>query len=121
MGTMNLDDKKIWTIKGETLSDKTVREEYGLTQDEIVSAINAGKLQYRINYIYENPYFKLIRSEIEQYITEKHGENYLQIRKLKTEMEQINKKLQSLKTQAKKLEKRKSELQIILNNTQITE
>ena len=121
MGTMNLDDKKIWTIKGETLSDKTVREEYGLTQDEIVSAIDAGKLQHRINYIYENPYFKLIRSEIEQYITEKYGENYLQIRKLKTELEQINKKLQSLKTQAKKLEKRKSELQIILNNTQITE
>lgn len=81
---MDFSDKNIWTIKGATLSDKSVREEYGLTQDEIILAINTGKLQYRINYIYENPYFKLIRKEIEQFITEKYGNKYLQTRKLQT-------------------------------------
>jgi hypothetical protein len=113
---MDFTDKSIWTIKGATLSDKSVRDEYGLTQDEIILAINTGKLQYRINYIYENPYFKLIRTEIELYITEKYGNEYLQTRKLKTELEQINKNLRSLKNQTKTLEKRKDELQIILNN-----
>jgi hypothetical protein len=113
---MDFTDKNIWTIKGATLSDKSVRDEYGLTQDEIVLAINTEKLQYRINYIYENPYFKLIRAEIELYITEKFGNKYLQTRKLKTELSQINKNLRSLKNQTKSLEKRKDELQIILND-----
>jgi hypothetical protein len=36
-----------WQRKGATLSDKTAREEFGLTQDEIVRAIRAGQLQYR--------------------------------------------------------------------------
>jgi len=113
---MDFTDKSIWTIKGATLSDKSVRDEYGLTQAEIVLAIKTGKLQYRINYIFENPYFKLIRTEIELYINEKYGSEYLQTRKLKTELEQINKKLRSLKNQTKTLEKRKDKLQIIIND-----
>jgi len=36
-----------WTRPGATLSDKTTRAEFGLTQDEIIAAIRAGKLQYR--------------------------------------------------------------------------
>jgi hypothetical protein len=36
-----------WVRKGATLSDKTARSEFGLTQDEIIAAIRAGKLQYR--------------------------------------------------------------------------
>ena len=34
-----------WGRKGATLSDKTAREEFGLTQDEIIAAIRAGKLR----------------------------------------------------------------------------
>jgi hypothetical protein len=34
-----------WVRKGATLSDKTARSEFGLTQDEIIAAIRAGKLQ----------------------------------------------------------------------------
>jgi ribosomal protein L19E len=36
-----------WGRKGATLSGKTARSEYGLTQDEINAAIDAGKLRYR--------------------------------------------------------------------------
>ena len=36
-----------WGRKGATLSDKTARAEFGLTQDEIIAAIRAAKLQYR--------------------------------------------------------------------------
>ena len=43
---MDLHDRE-WGRKGATLSDKTARQEYCLTQDEILAAIDAGKLQYR--------------------------------------------------------------------------
>ncbi len=44
-----------WRRKGGTLSDKSVRKEFGLTQDEIIDAINAGKLHYRLTSMYGNP------------------------------------------------------------------
>jgi hypothetical protein len=47
--------------KGATLSDKTARSEYGLTQDEIFAAIDAGKLQYRPAAMHGNPWLRLLR------------------------------------------------------------
>jgi hypothetical protein len=44
---MELDTEE-WVRKGATLSDKSARAECGLTQDEIIAAIRAGKLQYRL-------------------------------------------------------------------------
>jgi len=44
-----------WQRKGATLSDKTAGKEYGLTQDEIVQAIRAGKLHYREASMHGNP------------------------------------------------------------------
>src|ERR1035441_7452075 len=41
-----------WQRKGATLSDKTAREAFGLTQDQIVRAIRAGKLHYREGSMY---------------------------------------------------------------------
>ncbi len=34
-----------WQHKGATLSDKTAGQEFGLTEDEIYDAIDAGTLQ----------------------------------------------------------------------------
>jgi hypothetical protein len=45
-----------WQRTGGTLSDKTARKEFALTQEEIVAAIRAGKLHYRCNWSYGNPY-----------------------------------------------------------------
>jgi hypothetical protein len=36
-----------WQRKGATMSDKSARVEFGLTQEEIVRAIRAGKLHCR--------------------------------------------------------------------------
>ncbi len=44
-----------WSRKGARLSDKTARKESGLTQDEILVAIDAGQLQYRGGAIHGNP------------------------------------------------------------------
>jgi hypothetical protein len=45
----------VWLKKGGTLSDKSARKEFGLSQDEIIEAIKSGKLQYRKNYMHGNP------------------------------------------------------------------
>lgn len=116
---MESNDKKIWTIKGASLSDKSAREEYGISQNEIIAAIKNGELQYRINYIYENPYYKLIRSEIENLIEELHGKNYLKTSKLKNELKQIESELRKLKAQTKILNEKKEELQLLLSKQDI--
>ncbi len=99
-----------WQRKGATLSDKTAREEFGLTEDEIIRAIRAGKLQYREGSMYGNPWLRLLRREVEALVRKKHGENYLKDRQAKTELAHINRELRRLKTQIARLEERKSKL-----------
>jgi len=100
----------VWSKKGATLSDKSARKEFGLTQEEITDAINDGKLQYRINNVFGNPYLKLVRSEIEAVVDEKYGSNYLKKKKIKKELAHTNKELKMLKAQVVSLEQRKTEL-----------
>ena len=104
-----------WTKKGNTLSDKSARKEFGLTQEEIIEAIKAGKLQYRQNNVFGNPYLRLIRSEVEALVNEKYGPNYLKKKQLKKELAQTKRDLKKLKTQITSLEQRKSELQTSLD------
>ena len=40
-------DDAMWSQKGATMSDKSARQEFGLTQEEIIAAIRTGKLQFR--------------------------------------------------------------------------
>lgn len=99
-----------WQRKGATLSDKTARKEFGLTQDEIVEAIRGGQLAYRVNSIYGNPFLRLLRREVEALVKKKHGDNYLKDQQAKTELARINRELKRLKTQIVVLEERKSKL-----------
>src|SRR5258708_33646598 len=66
-----------WGRKGATLSDKTARAEFGLTQDEIIAAIRAGKLQYRRAAMHGSPWLRLLRREVEDLVSTRHGERYL--------------------------------------------
>ena len=102
--------RSAWTIKGGTLSDKSARKEFGLTQDKIIDGINNGKLQYRINYMHENPYYKLIRSEVEAFVNEKYGNDYLKRKKIENELAQFKKEIRALKSRMAFLEQRKTEL-----------
>ncbi len=99
-----------WQRKGATLSDKTARREFGLTQNEIAQAIRAGKLQYRLNSIHGNPFLRLLRREVEALVRMKHGDNYLKDQQAKAELARINRDLKRLKAQMAALEERKSEL-----------
>ncbi|MBC8186246.1 hypothetical protein H8E88_34620 [candidate division KSB1 bacterium] len=62
------------------------------------------------NYIYGNPYFKLVRNEIEALVEEIHGSDFLKEKKIKKELSQVNKELRNLKKQIVFLEQRKTDL-----------
>ncbi len=99
-----------WQRKGATLSDKTARKEFGLTQRQIVQWIRAGKLQYRLNSIHGNPFLRLLRREIEVLVKEKYGSDFLRTSQLKTELASIDRELRLLNTQTAALRDRMSKL-----------
>ena len=99
-----------WGRKGATLSDKTVRSEYGLTQEEIYAAIDAGKLQYRPASMHGNPWLRLLRREVEEHVRSRQGEQYLRERQARTELARINRELKQLRTQLAALEERRAAL-----------
>lgn len=108
--------KSKWTLKKCTLSDKSAQKEFNITEKEIIKAINDGKLHYRENYIHGNPYIRLLRDEVESFVNEKYGNEYLKKQKLKNELKEIQKELKNLRARMNVLEKRKIEIQKILMN-----
>jgi hypothetical protein len=99
-----------WRRKGATLSDKTARTEFGLTQDEIIEAIRDGKLQYRQGSVHGNPWLRLLRTEVEALVKTTRGDDYLKERQTKTALAQIDRELNGLRTQVAALEARRAEL-----------
>ncbi len=101
----------IWSGQGATLSDKSARKEYGLTQEEIIAAIRSGKLQYRVSNMYGNPWFRLLRHEVEALVKEKSGQDHLHRKKLEKELADIKKETRKLKARMKVLERRRVEVE----------
>ena len=100
-----------WNRKGATLSDVTAKKEYGVDRDFIVKGIQAGKLEYREGSIWGNPYLRLLRRQLEKYIAEQLGQDYLSSAKKRTEIRRIKREINSLKKRLKELEARKTELE----------
>ena len=65
-----------WTRKGATLSDNTAKKEYGVDRDFIVEGIRAGHLEFRKGSMQGNPYIKVLRSQLEQYVAEEKGTDF---------------------------------------------
>jgi hypothetical protein len=95
---------------GFKLSDKTARSEFGLAQDEIIAAIRAGKLQYRQAAMHGNPWLRLLRREVEDLVSTRHGERYLREQQARTELKRVNRELKQLRTQLTALEERRAAL-----------
>ena len=104
------DTSHLWVIKNETMSDKSVEKEYGLSRKEIIDAINLGELQFREGSMHGNPWFRLLRVEVETFIEKKYGTDYLKDRKVKKYLSEINKELKALQNRMSKLEKEKRKL-----------
>ncbi len=100
----------IWRQKGATLSDKSARQEFGLTQEGIFGAMRAGKLQFQQNSMHGNPWFRLLRHEVEALVKEKSGKDGLQKKKLQKELADLDKEARKIKTRLKAIERRRAEL-----------
>jgi len=100
----------LWGQKNATLSDKSAEKEYCISRKEILEAINAGEIQFREGSMHGNPWFRLLRVEVEQLVERKHGVGYLKEKKNKKELSEINKELKQLKARAAELEARKIEI-----------
>ena len=104
-----------WTNKGGTLSDKTALNEYGLTRDDIIKAINQGKLQYREGSIYGNPWLRLLRSEVEKLAEETFGGALFEKKQAMKELKIVKKELKELQLKISELEIRQIRLTEIIN------
>jgi hypothetical protein len=100
-----------WNRKGATLSDVTAKKEYGVDREFIVNGIRAGKLEYREGVMWGNPYLRLLRSQLEEYIAEELGQDILSKGKNKTELIKIKSDISKVKKKLKQLEERKIELE----------
>jgi predicted transcriptional regulator len=100
----------LWTTQGATLSHKNVCKEYGLTEQDVFVAIKAGTLQFRKGYAHGNPYYKLLRVEVEAFAQELLGSAGVQEQEIKHRLSQINKEINSLKRKLSSLERQRAEL-----------
>ena len=100
-----------WNRKGATLSDVTAMKEYGVDRDFIVKGIRDGKLDYREGAIWGNPYLRLLRSQLERYISEELGADRLSSGKNQMELRKTKKEMANLKKRLKELEARRTELE----------
>ena len=104
------EDNAMWSQKGATMSDKSARQEFGLSQDEIIAAIRAGKLQFRESNMHGNPWYRLLRHEVESLVRDKSGLDHLHRKKLQKELADLNKEARKLTTRLKAIERRRAEL-----------
>jgi hypothetical protein len=86
------DGDSMWSRKGATLSDKSARQEFGLTQQEIIAAIRVGKLQFRESNMHGNPWYRLLRHEVESLVRDKSGQDHLHKKKLQDDSEFVARK-----------------------------
>jgi hypothetical protein len=99
-----------WQRKGATLSDKSARQEFGLTQDEIYAAIDAGKLQYRQAYMHGNPWLRLLRREVEALARSSHGDRHVKRNQARAELARVNREIRRIRSELAALEERRSQL-----------
>jgi septal ring factor EnvC (AmiA/AmiB activator) len=107
-----------WTNPGATLSHKNACKEFGIEESIIIEAIRQGKLQYKENYAHGNPYFRLLRDEVENFAKEIHGEETMkmkkieyEIKKTKTEINSYKRKIVALERHMQNLTQRKNEME----------
>jgi hypothetical protein len=87
----------LWNQKGESLSHKNASKEFGLEETEIIEAIRAGKLQYKINYVHGNPYYKLLRKEVKALAIDLKGESHFKKQEIEYQIKTITKEINSCK------------------------
>ena len=84
----------------------------GISREFILEGIRANKLEYREVSMYGNPCLRILRRQLEQYITAELGAQYLKTQQSQAELRKIKTEINSLKRKLTSLEKRKKELEL---------
>ena len=100
-----------WNRKGASLSDKTARKEYKVDQEFIIKGIEAGKLEFRYSSVWGSPFIRILRRQLEEYITSELGPEYLAKARGKIELQKIKKEIAEIEQELIVLSTRKAELQ----------
>lgn len=107
-----------WNRKGASLSDKTARKEYKVDQEFIIKGVEAGKLEFRYSSVWGSPFIRILRRQLEEYITSELGPEYLakargkiELQKIKKEIAEIEQELGALSSRKAELETRKAKLE----------
>ena len=104
-------DNSEWTRKGATLSDVTAQTEYGVTREFIIKGIKGAQLEFREGSNFGNPYLKILRGQLEKFIVDQFGADYLTTKKAEAELNMITKRIRSTKKELAALEARKLDLE----------
>ena len=104
-----------WNRKGASLSDATALKEYGVDTEFIIRGINSRDLEYREGSVWGNPYIKVLRSQLEKYISTQLGEHYLSAVNAKTELRAIRKERKELKERLAALQEREVEIERLMH------
>jgi hypothetical protein len=104
-----------WNKKGASLSNVTAESEYQIERDFIIKGINEGKLEFREGSVWGNPYFKILRSQLEPYIISELGLEYLMKVKNEAELKVVKNEISSTRKNLNLLEIRKKELEAALS------
>ena len=99
-----------WRQKGATLSDRTARKEFGLTQAEIEAAIDAGQLQYRVGVIHGAPWLRLLRREVVELMESTYNDRVHRKRRAKAELARLDRELKRLRAAVAALEEERARL-----------
>jgi hypothetical protein len=105
-----------WNRKGATLSDVTAKAEYGVNRQFIIKGIQAGKLEYRDGAIWGNPYLRILRTQLEEYIADELGKEYLMKVKNELELRKIKKEISDIKKRLSLLQIRKLDIEKSMKN-----
>ena len=105
-----------WNQKGATLSDVTAKKDYGVDRNFIIEGIEAGRLEYRDGAIWGNPYLRILRRQLEEYITKKLGKQYLEKVKNVAELKKVKREISTLNKKLNELQRRKTEIEKALGN-----
>jgi hypothetical protein len=99
-----------WRHKGATLSDKSARKEFGLTQAEIETAIDAGQLQYRVGVIHGTPWLRLLRREVEELMASTYNDRDHRQRRARAEIARVDRELKHLRAEIVALDEQRAGL-----------
>ena len=93
-----------WSETGATLSDLTASKEYGIPKADLHRAIQAGQLHYQVGSMHGNPWFRLLRREVEAFLAKSRGASHLKEQKARSNIAKANREIRKLQKQIKLLQ-----------------